>query len=135
MTHLDSLLRSDPLPPSRHRRTWGRRIAALLALAAVVAATVGAVLLLRGPDETVDFAGSGQGTAVVVVPIAEGDTGGYKAGRDLDKKQREELMKLYGFDKPAHVRYFEMLGNFLRFDLGKSSVKRNQGACKLKGSS
>ena len=35
-----------------------------------------------------------------------GEGGGYKAGRDLDKKQRDELMKLYGFDKPAHVRYF-----------------------------
>jgi microcin C transport system permease protein len=52
-----------------------------------------------------------------------GDTSGYKAGRDLDKKQRDELMKLYGFDKPAHVRYVEMLGNFLRFDLGKSFLQ------------
>jgi ABC-type microcin C transport system permease subunit YejB len=33
--------------------------------------------------------------------------GGYKAGRDIDAKQREELMKLYGFDKPAHERYFK----------------------------
>ncbi len=52
-----------------------------------------------------------------------GETSGYKAGRDLDKKQREELMKLYGFDKPAHVRYVEMLGNFARFDLGKSFLQ------------
>ncbi|HOL36241.1 MAG: ABC transporter permease subunit [Proteobacteria bacterium] len=52
-----------------------------------------------------------------------GEGGGYKAGRDLDKKQREELMKLYGFDKPAHVRYFEMLGNFARFDLGRSFMQ------------
>ncbi len=36
----------------------------------------------------------------------------YKAGRDSDAKQIAELKKLYGFDKPAHVRYFEMLGNF-----------------------
>ena len=36
--------------------------------------------------------------------------GRYKAGRDLDKQRVEELKKLYGFDKPAHVRYFEMLG-------------------------
>jgi microcin C transport system permease protein len=54
---------------------------------------------------------------------ADGDTGGYKAGRDLDKKQREELMKLYGFDKPAHVRYFEMLASFARFDLGRSFLQ------------
>jgi microcin C transport system permease protein len=55
-----------------------------------------------------------------------GETGGYKAGRDLDKKQREELMKLYGFDKPAHVRYVEMLGNYLRFDLGKSFLQNKE---------
>ena len=30
--------------------------------------------------------------------------------RDLDAKQIEELKKLYGFDKPPLVRYFEMLG-------------------------
>jgi microcin C transport system permease protein len=44
----------------------------------------------------------------------------YKAGRDSDARQIAELKKLYGFDKPAHVRYFEMLGSFLRFDLGRS---------------
>ena len=49
-----------------------------------------------------------------------GDAGLYKAGRDSDAKQIAELKKLYGFDKPAHERYFEMLGNFLRFDLGRS---------------
>jgi microcin C transport system permease protein len=38
----------------------------------------------------------------------------------LDKKQIEELKKLYGFDKPVHVRYWEMLVNFAQFDLGRS---------------
>ena len=52
-----------------------------------------------------------------------GEAGGYKAGRDLDKKQLEELRKLYGFDKPAHVRYLEMLVNFARFDLGRSFLQ------------
>lgn len=49
--------------------------------------------------------------------------GGHKASRDIDKKQVEELKKLYGFDKPAHVRYIEMLANFARFDLGKSFMQ------------
>lgn len=61
---------------------------------------------------------------------AGGETGGYKAGRDLDKKQREELMKLYGFDKPAHERYFAMLADFARFDLGKSFLQ-NKGVWEL----
>ncbi|MEY8876995.1 MAG: microcin C ABC transporter permease YejB [Leptothrix sp. (in: b-proteobacteria)] len=50
----------------------------------------------------------------------DGEGGGYKASRDVDKKQIEELKKLYGFDQPAHVRYVEMLGRFARFDLGRS---------------
>lgn len=52
-----------------------------------------------------------------------GETGVYKAGRDLDRQRLEELKKLYGFDKPAHVRYVEMLGNFARFDLGRSFLQ------------
>ncbi len=51
---------------------------------------------------------------------ASGDGDGYRASRDIDKKQIEELKKLYGFDKPVHVRYVEMLGHFARFDLGRS---------------
>jgi microcin C transport system permease protein len=50
----------------------------------------------------------------------KGDGIAYKAGRDIDKQQIEELKKLYGFDKPAHVRYVEMLVSFARFDLGRS---------------
>lgn len=49
-----------------------------------------------------------------------GDTGGYRASRDIDAKQISELKALYGFDKPAHIRYFEMLKNFASFDLGRS---------------
>ncbi len=52
-----------------------------------------------------------------------GEGSAYKASRDIDKKQIEELKKLYGFDKPAHVRYVEMLGNFARFDLGRSFMQ------------
>ena len=59
-----------------------------------------------------------------------GDSTGYKAGRDLDAKQREELMKLYGFDKPAHVRYFEMIKSYLQFDLGRSFLQ-NKGVWEL----
>lgn len=49
-----------------------------------------------------------------------GERGGYKARRDLDAKQIAELKALYGFDKPAHVRFVEMLTNFARFELGRS---------------
>ena len=52
-----------------------------------------------------------------------GEQSAYKAGRDLDKQRLEELKKLYGFDKPAHVRYVEMLSSYARFDLGKSFMQ------------
>ncbi len=60
-------------------------------------------------------------TILAEAAAGEGDT--YRASKDVDKQQVEELKKLYGFDKPAHVRYFEMLGNFLRFDLGRSYLQ------------
>ena len=48
------------------------------------------------------------------------EAGGSRAKRDIDAKQLAELKTLYGFDKPAHVRYVEMLKNFATFDLGRS---------------
>ena len=52
-----------------------------------------------------------------------GEGGVYKAARDSDAKQIAELKKLYGFDKPVHVRYVEMLASFARFDLGRSFLQ------------
>ncbi|MEO6408987.1 MAG: ABC transporter permease subunit [Burkholderiaceae bacterium] len=52
-----------------------------------------------------------------------GGGGAYKARGDTDAKQIEELKKLYGFDKPAHVRYVEMLKSFATFDLGRSFLQ------------
>jgi microcin C transport system permease protein len=44
----------------------------------------------------------------------------YRGTTGLDAEQVEKLKVLYGFDKPAHERFFSMLGNYLRFDLGES---------------
>ena len=52
-----------------------------------------------------------------------GGEGGYRARADNSAKQIEELKKLYGFDKPAHVRYVEMLKNFATFNLGRSFMQ------------
>lgn len=50
----------------------------------------------------------------------EGARAARSGARDLDAKQIEEIKKLYGFDKPPLTRYFEMMGSFARFDLGRS---------------
>jgi microcin C transport system permease protein len=45
---------------------------------------------------------------------------GYRGRQGVDAVRIEEIKKLYGFDKPAHERFLQMLGQFARFDLGKS---------------
>jgi microcin C transport system permease protein len=44
----------------------------------------------------------------------------YRGAQGVDPKRIEQIKALYGFDKPAHERFFQMLGQFARFDLGRS---------------
>ncbi|QHE86203.1 microcin C ABC transporter permease YejB [Hydrogenophaga sp. BPS33] len=50
----------------------------------------------------------------------EGSGMAYRGGQGVDAERLEQIKALYGFDKPAHVRFVEMLGRFARFDLGNS---------------
>ena len=45
---------------------------------------------------------------------------GYRGRQGVDAQRIEEIRAFYGFDKPAHERFWQMLGQFARFDLGKS---------------
>ncbi|MFT4173314.1 MAG: microcin C ABC transporter permease YejB [Rhodocyclaceae bacterium] len=45
---------------------------------------------------------------------------GYRGRQGVDAARIEEIKKLYGFDKPAHERFVQMVGQFARFDLGTS---------------
>lgn len=44
----------------------------------------------------------------------------YVGGRGLPQEFIEELEREFGFDKPAYVRFFNMLWNYVRFDFGES---------------
>lgn len=44
----------------------------------------------------------------------------YQGGRGLDPEVIEEIKKRFGFDKPIHERYFDMLWSYARFDFGDS---------------
>jgi microcin C transport system permease protein len=44
----------------------------------------------------------------------------YRGAQGVDPEKLKEIRALYGFDKPAHQRFFEMLVNYARFDLGTS---------------
>jgi microcin C transport system permease protein len=44
----------------------------------------------------------------------------YRGAQGLDPAFIKKLEQQFGFDKPAYQRFFIMLGNYLRFDFGKS---------------
>jgi microcin C transport system permease protein len=50
----------------------------------------------------------------------EGGALSYRGGQGVDPKRIEQIKALYGFDKPPHERFFKMLGQYARFDLGRS---------------
>ena len=45
---------------------------------------------------------------------------GYRGRQGVDAARIAEIRAFYGFDKPAPERFMQMLGQFARFDLGKS---------------
>ena len=52
-------------------------------------------------------------------------TARYRGARGLDPEVIAEIERQFGFDKPIHVRYFQMLWNYLTFDFGDSLFKAN----------
>ncbi|MCB1738990.1 MAG: microcin ABC transporter permease, partial [Gammaproteobacteria bacterium] len=78
---------------------------------------------LKGEDIGATARVSGGESAETTRP--QQSTGGdqrssYRGAQGLDPALIEEIEKLYGFDKPAHERFFQMMGNYLRFDFGES---------------
>lgn len=73
-------------------------------------------------DATARFTGGGGGdTAMNNAPqMGAGEGSKYRGAQGLDPEFVAELEKMYGFDKPAPVRFIQMVGNYLRFDLGES---------------
>jgi microcin C transport system permease protein len=47
-------------------------------------------------------------------------TGRYRGAQGLDPEFIKQLEKQFGFDKPMHERFLQMMGNYLVFDFGTS---------------
>lgn len=63
----------------------------------------------------------GQGSAGQVGQgAADAVTSKYRGAQGLDPAFIKSLEKQFGFDKPAHERFFMMMKNYLTFDFGKS---------------
>ncbi|AOY45767.1 microcin C ABC transporter permease YejB [Vibrio cholerae] len=62
------------------------------------------------------FTGGGQEVATPTdAPVS-----GYKGSRGLDPQVVEEITRRFGFDKPIHERYFQMLKDYATFNFGES---------------
>ncbi len=72
-----------------------------------------------GSDATERFAGGGREQ---LTPAEAGRESGtpYRGARGLDPELIERIERMYGFDRPAHERFFEMMGRYLVFDFGES---------------
>ncbi|WP_257296282.1 microcin C ABC transporter permease YejB [Endozoicomonas sp. YOMI1] len=52
--------------------------------------------------------------------ISLDESGEYRGRRGLDPELIKDIEQLYGFDKPAHERFLQMIKNYLTFDFGDS---------------
>jgi microcin C transport system permease protein len=60
------------------------------------------------------------GTSRPAAGPASAEASKYRGARGLDPEFIRQLEKLYGFDKPAHVRFFQMMERYAVFDFGQS---------------
>ena len=70
--------------------------------------------------------GGGQGDGLTTSTQSQTSQGGseitskYRGAQGLDPEFIKQLERQFGFDKPAHERFFLMMKNYLLFDFGKS---------------
>lgn len=71
-------------------------------------------------DSTAQFTGAGAGESLMNTRATTGQASSYRGAQGLDPEFIAELERMYGFDKPAPVRFLTMVWNYVRFDLGES---------------
>lgn len=71
-----------------------------------------------GPVEQMISQLEGGGTAGG--EVSSSTSGLYQGNKGLEQEHIDKLNALYGFDKPAHQRFFDMMLRYAQFDLGDS---------------
>ncbi|PJB69780.1 MAG: microcin ABC transporter permease [Alphaproteobacteria bacterium CG_4_9_14_3_um_filter_47_13] len=74
----------------------------------------------HGGDATARIGGSGGSDFAASGAQMTGQASQYRGAQGLDPAFIAELEAMYGFDKPVHERFLQMVSNYLRFDLGES---------------
>jgi microcin C transport system permease protein len=73
-----------------------------------------------GATSRIGGGGDGLSGATQVTPGATDMTSKYRGAQGLDPEFIKELERQFGFDKPAHERFFLMMRNYLTFNFGNS---------------
>lgn len=81
-----------------------------------------ATLQGHGGDATARISGAAQGDLAGAGGSGgmTGQSSSYRGAQGMDPEFIKELEEMYGFDKPVHIRFFEMVKNYAMFDLGQS---------------
>ncbi len=74
----------------------------------------------QGADITERVTRAGTGEATVRPDQTATSVGKYRGAQGLDPEFIKQLERQFGFDKPLHVRFFDMMKNYLTFDFGES---------------
>ena len=77
---------------------------------------------LQGQDQSASSrVGGGAGDVGAQAATGGGEAhSSYRGAQGLDPAFIKELEKQFGFDKPAHERFLKMIGDYVRFDFGRS---------------
>ncbi len=70
-----------------------------------------------GPVEQMVSQLEGKGA---VGEASSGTQGLYRGATGLDEEHIKEIQALYGFDKPVHQRFIDMMSNYITFEFGES---------------
>ena len=79
-------------------------------------------------ESTARFSGGGEGELSSNFDASSFDNGDskYRGAQGLDPDIIKEIEIMYGMDKPAHERFFQMLKSYIFFDFGESFFRDQQ---------
>lgn len=79
---------------------------------------------MRGQGSDIDMRFGGADDSMIMggtnSSFSNDNMSNYKGAQGIDPAFIKELEKQFGFDKPAHKRFYLMVKNYLTFDFGKS---------------
>ena len=73
-------------------------------------------------ESTARFSGGGEGEIFESINTSDANNfdSNYRGAQGLDSDIIKEIREMYGMDKAVHIRFFEMIKNYITFDFGES---------------